>query len=140
LAERKRDVEGRGPGAVGDQHVSRSAAHIGHAERVDVILASEVPKNEGYSPVGKIHGRLVDLDAHRGEVGFGEYALDVALHQAGLANREAAEHADLLLQHRRHGSSSKPIDNDTRRLAERAAAAAAEVSSATGSSCPAPRA
>ena len=84
--------------------------------------------------IGEIHGLLVDLDAHRGEVGLGEYALDVALDQAGLAHREAAEHADLLLQHRRHGSSSKPIDNDTRRLAERAAAAAAEVSSATGSS------
>ena len=43
---------------------------------------------------------LVDLHADGGEVGVGEDARDVAPHETGLADRERAEHADLLLDHR----------------------------------------
>src|SRR5262249_48718433 len=79
---------------------------------------------------------LVDLDADRRQVGFGEHALDVALDQAGLAHREATQHADLLLQRRAHPYSPIATVNETRRFAARAASPAPGSASSSG---PAPR-
>ena len=51
LAQRKRDIEGRRARPVGDQHISGRAAHIGHAERVDIVLTREIPKNEVHDSI-----------------------------------------------------------------------------------------
>src|SRR5260221_3163305 len=135
LAQRKRHLERRGSRPVGHQHVSRGAAQIAHAKRGNIVFARDVPEDEVYDQIGQVHGLLVDLDANRGEIGFGEDALDVAFDQAGLAYTEAAEHADLLLQCRGHCCSSIPTVNETRRFAERAAT---ELPASSGSSGPAP--
>ena len=64
----------------------------GGAAGRDVILARHVPQDEVDGAVAQVDGLLVDLYAHRGEIGFGEHARDIPLDQAGLADREAAEH------------------------------------------------
>ena len=95
LAQRSGDIEGGAARSVGHQHVSGGAAQIAHAERGNIVLAREVPQDETDAATRQVDGLLVDLDADRGEIGFGKDALDVALDQAGLAHREPAEHTDL---------------------------------------------
>ena len=42
---------------------------------------------------------LVDLDAHRRQVGVREDALHVAANQTGLADAESTQHANFFLKH-----------------------------------------
>src|SRR5262249_61204814 len=117
-------LERRWTRPVGHQHISRPPPQIGHPDRGDVVLARHVPQDEVHGSLAQVDGLLVDLDTDRGQIGFRERALDEALDQAGLADGETAEHANLLLQHRLGGGhrySSIPTVNETRRLLERAA-------------------
>src|SRR5580700_3064820 len=139
LAQRDRNVERGEPRAVDDEHIAGGAAQIAHAQRRHVILAREVPQNEVDAAIGKLDGFLVDLHAHGGQIGVGENALDIAPHEACLADGEAAEHAYLLLQRglrRGHRYSSIPTVKVTRRLSERAVSVPPL---SCGSSGPAPR-
>src|SRR5262249_7358741 len=107
----------------GDQHISRAAPEIGHPDRGNVILARHVPQDEVHGALAEVHGLLVDLDPDRGQIGFRERTFHEPFDQAGLADGETAEHADLLLQHRLgcgHRYSSIPTVNETRRFIERA--------------------
>src|SRR5262249_59860667 len=103
-----------------NEEVARRATQVAEPKRGKVVFPGKIPEDEVYRPVAQHHCLLVDLYADSGQVGLGEDALDEALHQAGLADRKATHHADLLLDGQRHGSSSSRTVTVTRRVNGRA--------------------
>ena len=102
-AERSRHLEAGGARAVGDQQVAGAASQVGRPHGRHLVLAGDVPQDQRDLPPLQLDRLLVDLDADGRQVGLGEHALDVALHQARLADGERAEHAEFLLEHDRQG-------------------------------------
>src|SRR5262249_2112662 len=80
----------------------------------------EIPQDQMHRLVAERHRLLVDLHAHRGQVGLGEAAFDVPLHQGRLADGKTSQHANLLLLNAyAHGSPSMRSAPETRRLSVR---------------------
>ena len=90
------------PRPISHQNVAGRATQIAHAQRLNVVFASQIPYDEIDGLVRQIDGFLVDLDTDGRQIGIRENALDIALDQTRLAYREAAEHADFPLEQRRH--------------------------------------
>jgi hypothetical protein len=99
LPDRPRDFERLRTRDVDDQQIARRTAQVARAHRRDIVLAGDVPDEQTDGGSGHVNGSLVDLHTDRGQIGVGEYAVDEAPRQAGLADAEGAQQADLFLQH-----------------------------------------
>src|SRR5262249_45635025 len=104
---------------VGDEDVASGSAKVRRADLLELVLSVEVPEKQVHLLVSHDDELFLYLDPHAAVAPVREHARDVSRDQAGLADREGAEHADLLLDHRDPSAARGPAGttrNDTLRL------------------------